>query len=157
MSIKVTENNPEPASPAMAACAAFDDAAAVGDWHMFCHRCAFVDASPVIGTSDAITLKRRFGLAYLGGRAQACGGVYMRARPSVFTPSFVEKLASANAATRFARYPWLERLIDLLQQLDQDQYLDEPKVNKVPVGQRPRQRLYVVPAGGLGSIPGQSA
>ena len=145
MSIDVTENHQAPVCAPANEYPEIDDTAAVGDWHMFQHRCAFVDASPIISVSDAIALKRRFGLAYLGGRAQACGGVYMRARPSVFTPPFVEKLASANAVARFARYPWLERLIDLLQQLDQDQYRSDSQSGNVSVSQRPRQRLHVVP------------
>ena len=157
MSIKVTESNQPPARSLNAADPEFDDTTAAGDWYMFRHRCAFVDASPIISISDTISLKRRFCLAYLGGRAQASGGVYMRSRPSVFTPAFVEKLANSNAKTRFSRYPWLERLINLLQQLDQDQYLGESQGSSLLVGQKPRQRLHVVPTDGLGSVPGTSA
>ncbi len=122
----------------------FDDTAAAGDWGLFRRRCTFVDASPVIDLHDALTLKRRFSLAYLGNRAQAFGGVYMRARPSVFTPAFVERMAAENAEKRFTRYPWLQRLIDLLQQLDQDQYLNAPQATNLIAGQK-RQHLHVVP------------
>ncbi len=125
--------------------AQFDDADAAGDWGLFLRRCKFVDGNPIIETSESMVLKQRFCLAYLGNRAQALGGVYMRARPSVFTPAYVERLAAENAKKRFARYPWLERLIDLLQQLDHDQYVDPSQPASPAVNQQLQQRLRLVP------------
>lgn len=119
-----------------------DDAAAAGDWGLFQRRCAFVAGNALIDARDRVALKRRFCLAYLGHRAQAHGGVYMGARPSVFTPAYVERMAADNASQRFSRYPWLERLIGLLQQLDQDQYVNAPQQGRVTPG--PKRQLHVV-------------
>ncbi len=69
----------------------------------------------------------------------------MRSRPSVFTPPYVERMANENASKRFKRYPWLERLIHLLQQLDQDQYQSTSQQANIVMHQKPPQRLQVVP------------
>lgn len=123
----------------------FDDTAAAGDWALFRSRCAFVDTNGQIDVPSVLALKQRFALAYLGARAQARGGVYMRSHPSVFNTACVEKLGRDNAAARFARYPWLERLLALLQELDQDQYAASPMGNIASLGKQ-RHRLHVVPA-----------
>ncbi|MBC7513920.1 MAG: hypothetical protein H7234_05725 [Herminiimonas sp.] len=123
----------------------FDDADAAGDWGLFRRRCKFIDNNPVIETQESIRLKQHLCLAYLGSRAQTVGGVYMRARPSVFTPAYVERLAAENASRRFARYPWLERLIELLQQLDHDQYADPSQPACVVVNKQLHRRLRLVP------------
>ena len=120
-----------------------NDEAAAGDWGLFQRRCTFVAGNALIDERDRAALKRRFCLAYLGHRAQAHGGVYMGARPSVFTPVYVERMAADNTSRRFARYPWLERLIELLQQLDQDQYTSAPQPGRVAVSLK-RQQLHVV-------------
>ena len=121
----------------------FDDTAAAGDWGLYGRRCRFIAANPAISAADAMVLKRRFALAYLGHRAQVRGGVYLRSRPSVFTPSLIDKLAEENTRARYARYPWLERLTQLLQQLDQDQYAADAQPGARLA--RPRQKLQVVP------------
>jgi hypothetical protein len=139
-----TESNEHSLQADSADFSEIDDERAAGDWGLFQRRCAFVDGSAIIDNHDAAVLKRRFCLAYLGQRAQALGGVYMRLRPSVFTPSFIENLAADNASKRFARYPWLERLIALLQQLDQDQYMTSSLQGNIMSSPRP-QHLYVVP------------
>ena len=123
-----------------------DDAAAAGDWGLFRRRCGYIDANKEIDRESAISLKRRFGLAYLGRRAQLLGGVYMRTRPSVFTPAFVERMAAENAGRRFKRYPWLEKLVQLQQQLDQDQYRTLMQEEAPPAGPGLRRHLHVVPS-----------
>lgn len=123
----------------------FDDADAAGDWGLFLRRCKFIDSNSMVDTQESIKLKQRVCLAYLGSRAQAAGGVFMRARPSVFTPAYVERLAAGNAGRRFARYPWLERLTELLQQIDQDQYADSSQPACVVVNEQLHQRLRLVP------------
>lgn len=125
--------------------AQFEDADAVGDWGLFLRRCKFVDTNPSIDMSESIKLKRCFCLAYLGTRAQAAGGVYMQSRPSVFTPAYVERFAAENTSKRFARYPWLERLIGLLQQLDHDQYVEVSPSACMVVNEHVHQRLRLVP------------
>lgn len=123
----------------------FDDDAAAGDWGLYRRRCTFITTNPAINSADAAGLRRRFGLAYLGHRAQSRGGVYLRLRPSVFTPSLIEKLAEENTRARYARYPWLERLTLLLLQLDQDQYAADAQHGNLAKPLRPRQKLQVVP------------
>ena len=123
----------------------FENAEAAGDWGLFLHRCKCIEADPLIETSQSIKLKQRVCLAYLGSRAQAAGGVYMRARPSVFTAAYVERLTADNANKRFGRYPWLERLIDLLQQLDHDQYIGSTEHARLVVNPLLHQRLRLVP------------
>lgn len=123
----------------------FDDATAAGDWGLFRRRCTFIASNPAIGEVDSTVLKRRFALAYLGQRAQMAGGVYLRSRPSVFTPALIEQLAQENTAARFTRYPWLERLMQLLQQLDSDQYGADTQHGSVVTLSKPRHKLQVVP------------
>lgn len=123
----------------------FNDAAAAGDWGNYRRRCLFIDRSKSMDQSAALDLKRRFARAYLGMRAQAAGGVYMRTRASVLTPAYLEELAGKNMTARFARYPWLERLIQLLLQLEQDQYSYQSEPASMEATTRPRQRLQVVP------------
>ena len=136
--------HPDSAPPVVADPPAFDDAAAAGDWALFQRRCRFASASPIIDAALRTTLKRRFCLAYLGSRAQVHGGVYMRSRPSVFTPAYVERMAADNAARRFERYPWLERLTALLQQLDQEQYQPAVQISGATPLPRTRLRLHIV-------------
>lgn len=140
------ECDADPAQQSPADIPEFDDAAAAGDWDLFRRRCRFVEASTIISTQDALGLKQRFALAYMGTRAQAAGGVYMRLRPSVFTPAFIEQLSSDNSAARFARYPWLERLLHLLQQLDQDQYANAAPHGNIVSFVRRFPKLQSVPA-----------
>lgn len=123
----------------------FDDHAAAGDWGLYLRRCIFIAANPTVKSEDAAVLKRRVALAYLGRRAQVHGGVYLRSRPSVFTPALIEKLSEENSRLRYQRYPWLERLTQLLQQLDQDQYAADAPTSSAAKLPRPRQKLQVVP------------
>ena len=123
----------------------FDDDAAAGDWGLYRRRCTFIDVNPAINSADAAALKCRFALTYLGHRAQLRGGVYLRLRPSVFTPSLIEKLAEENTRARYTRYPWLERLMQLLLQLDQDQYAADSQHGNLAKPSRPRQKLQIVP------------
>ena len=123
----------------------FEDHAAAGDWGLYLRRCMFIAANPAVTPAEAAVLKRRVALAYLGRRAQLHGGVYLRSRPSVFTPALIEKLAEDNSRLRYQRYPWLERLTQLLQQLDQDQYAADAPTSHAAKLSRPRQKLQVVP------------
>ena len=92
-----------------------------GDWH------AYLSASSMIGsaTPDAIdeilTAKRKLALSYLGKRAQAEGAVYSRSEPRILTAQLQQKLAATNQSVRFQRYPWLERLMSLLTEIENAQ------------------------------------
>lgn len=123
-----------------------DDGTAAGDWGLFLRRRSYIEANQGIDAASAIRLKRRFSLAYLGNRAQVQGGVYLRAKPSVFTPAFVERMAADNAGSRYKRYPWLEKLIQLQQQLDQDQYRTLSLESTIMPGAR--RHLHMVPTTG---------
>ncbi len=120
-----------------------DDGAAAGDWGLFQRRRLYIDANQGSDAANTIILKRRFCLTYLGKRAQLQGGVYLRAKPSVFTPGFVERMAAENAGNRYKRYPWLEKLIQLQQQLDQDQYRTLAQESTILPGAR--RHLHMVP------------
>jgi hypothetical protein len=120
-----------------------DDSRAAGDWGLYQRRCGYIDGNKGIERAAALALKRRFSLAYLGGRAQLAGGVYMRTRPSVFAPEFVERMALENASRRYKRYPWLEQLTQLQLQLDQDQYRSAPQQSTILA--TARRHLHVVP------------
>ena len=125
---------------------AVDDSAAAGDWALFRRRCKFIESNSSLDAGYALALKQRFALAYLANRAQVAKGVYLRLRPSVFSPVFIEQLAQDNMKARYARYPWLERLTQLLQQLDSDQYSADAQHASMVATPRPRPALRVVPA-----------
>ena len=145
MRTTITEDAIKPGATQSLDAGQFDDAEAAGDWGLFLQRCRCIETDPLIKTSESIRLKQRVCLAYLGSRAQASGGVYMRARPSVFTAAYVERLTADNASKRFGRYPWLERLIELLHQLDHDQYVGVTEHARLVVNPLLHQRLRLVP------------
>lgn len=65
--------------------------------------------------------QRACALAYLGRRAQLHGGVCSNRHPHIMTPQFIADLASSNRNTRYARYPWLRTLMNLLAEIEQIQ------------------------------------
>jgi hypothetical protein len=65
--------------------------------------------------------RRQCALAYLGRRAQLHGGVCSRTQPRVLTLAFVADMGARNRAERFRRYPWLEKLLNLLAEIDRVQ------------------------------------
>ncbi|GAC1417038.1 MAG: hypothetical protein NVSMB6_19270 [Burkholderiaceae bacterium] len=99
-----------------------DDANAAGNWMIFKRRCAFLDATPVLGVRQNIDAKRHYALAYLGERAQLRGGSFRAAKPTVFTEAVVTSLNKRNTAARYARYPWLAQMMALIAALDEAQY-----------------------------------
>jgi hypothetical protein len=96
-----------------------------GDWNSYLHQIAVrrAQAEPTDDAQDMVSYKRRCALAYLGKRAQLYGGVYSRTRPRVLTPETINELRQNNLQKRYARYPWLEKLLALMAEIEniQDQ------------------------------------
>jgi hypothetical protein len=93
-----------------------------GDWNSYLHQIA--TRAPENLSDDAddlVDYKRRCALAYLGKRAQLHGGVYSRTRPRILTPEMITKLREGNRAKRYARYPWLEKLLALMSEIERIQ------------------------------------
>jgi hypothetical protein len=65
--------------------------------------------------------KRMLALAYLGKRAQLHGGVCSTRHPHIMTPQFVADLEASNKTVRYARYPWLKAMMNLLAEIEQIQ------------------------------------
>ncbi|WP_194721025.1 hypothetical protein [Noviherbaspirillum malthae] len=78
--------------------------------------------------------QRACALAYLGRRAQLHGGVCSNRHPHIMTPQFIADLESSNRAARYARYPWLRTLMNLLAEIEliQDQISTTNVITLVP-------------------------
>lgn len=74
-------------------------------------------------TAEALIYKRQCALAYLGRRAQLYGGVCSKTTPRILTPKMIAELGESNRAKRYLRYPWIEKLLDLMTEIEltQDQ------------------------------------
>jgi|GEM_PF-2171575 hypothetical protein len=93
----------------------FDNAE--GDWQAYVSACDRVNAA-LEGRAEILSSKRACALAYLGRRAQRQGAVYSKSRPRVLTSQAIASLEAANRTQRFKRYPWLERLLTLLAEIE---------------------------------------
>lgn len=93
----------------------FDNAE--GDWHAYLSACDRIDAT-FDAMPDVLSSKRICALAYLGRRAQCQGGVYSKSRPRIFSPQLIASMEAANRTQRFKHYPWLERLLTLLAEIE---------------------------------------
>ena len=91
------------------------------DWRAYLIACREITKNAELDKREILVHKRACALAYLGKRAQNEGGVYSKARVRILTPEFVQLMAKSNTAQRFKRYPWLERLLTLLDEIDQVQ------------------------------------
>ena len=96
-------------------------AALAGDWAAYRHQCAFLETTGTLPVGQSVAARRGHALAYLGRRAQLHGGVFLASRPTVFTEAVVAAMAKRNAATRFARYPWLAEMLALIAALENAQ------------------------------------
>jgi hypothetical protein len=81
-----------------------------------------------------IAYKRACALAYLGRRAQLHGGVCSTRHPHIMTPQFIAELEITNRSIRYARYPWLRSLMNLLAEIEQiqDQISNANVISLVP-------------------------
>jgi len=79
---------------------------------------------------ELLTYKRQCALAYLGKRALLHGGVCSKTAPRILTAQIIEDLSEANRAKRHNRYPCIERLLNLLAEIEliQDQCSIQPSV-----------------------------
>ena len=93
----------------------FDNAE--GDWQAYVSACGKVDAT-FEGVADVLSSKRACALAYLGRRAQRQGAVYSKNRPRILTTQAIASLVAGNRTQRYKRYPWLERLLTLLAEIE---------------------------------------
>jgi len=91
------------------------------DWRAYTIACREISLSVGLDSREMLALKQARALAYLGKRAQNEGGVYSKTRARVLTPEFVQSMSKYNTALRYKRYPWLERLLALLDEIDQVQ------------------------------------
>jgi len=91
-----------------------------GDWQAYCRalkQCASSsDAYEDLALS--VARKREHAFAYLGKRAMLYGGACSRTTPRILTPQFVMMLEKENRIKRYARYPWLEKLMKLLAEIE---------------------------------------
>lgn len=94
-----------------------------GNWHAYQQHIARPpsDKDLIEHFGSVIKYKRMCALAYMGKRAQHHGGVCSNAHPRIFTEKFVAELAEKNKAQRYARYPWLEKLLNLLDEIERIQ------------------------------------
>lgn len=88
--------------------------------------------------SDVIGEKRQHALAYLGRRALINGGICSRTIPRILTSQFVIDLEEANRNKRYARYPWLQRMMVLLAEIEelQDRHATTNIISLVPSRER---------------------
>ncbi|MBV8634987.1 MAG: hypothetical protein JO002_10890 [Burkholderiaceae bacterium] len=134
-----TENNTLAAAPFVKLAGEHDR-----EWDAYLHACREVSKNSMLDRREILAFKQARALAYLGKRAQNEGGVYNKTRMRVLTPEFVQLMAKANTAQRYKRYPWLERLLVLLEEIDQvqDQISLKGKVLSImtlkPAAQVPR-------------------
>ena len=68
-----------------------------------------------------IEYHRACAMAYLGKRAQHRGGICSRTHPRILTAQFVADLGATNRFHRYIRYPWLEKLLNLLAEIERIQ------------------------------------
>ena len=93
-----------------------------GDWdayQRFSNPCC--SKNFVTRHESLIAYRQQCALAYLGKRAQFYGGVCSKMHARIFTPHFILELNAANKAQRFSRYPWLEKLVDLIAEIEREQ------------------------------------
>jgi hypothetical protein len=92
-----------------------------GDWTGYINATSMIQAASPDLLDDPLQAKRQLALNYLGKRAQAEGAVYSRSESRVLTPQLQQKLSSTNQSMRFQRYPWLERMMSLLNEIENAQ------------------------------------
>lgn len=95
-----------------------------GDWKAYLHcivQCKENKTLIIEQYGSIAAYQRACALAYLGRRAQLHGGVCSNRHPHIMTPQFIADLESNNCTARYARYPWLRTLMNLLAEIEQIQ------------------------------------
>jgi hypothetical protein len=107
-----------------------------GDWKAYLNHIAKCDTDKTLidRYGSVVAYKRACSMAYLGKRAQYYGGVCSTRHPHIMTPQFIAELEASNKATRYARYPWLKALMNLLFEIEQiqDQISNTNVISLVP-------------------------
>ncbi len=90
-----------------------------GDWQAYLERMAEwrTGTSRLEDREVLLDYKRQCAFAYLGKRAQKQGGVYSK-RPRVLAPEVIARLEESNRTKRYARYPWIEKLLRLMAEIE---------------------------------------
>lgn len=94
-----------------------------GDWHSYQQHITRPPSDrDVIDYFGSINkYKRMCALAYLGRRAQHHGGVCSKAHPRILSVQFITEMAKNNKTQRYIRYPWLEKLLELMAEIERIQ------------------------------------
>lgn len=107
-----------------------------GDWTAYLHHISMHHDNKNLASryGGLIAYKRHCAMAYLGKRAQVHGGVYSRTQPRTLTPQFIADLEARNKAQRYQHYPWLEKLQNLLAEIEriQDEISGGDVISLVP-------------------------
>lgn len=102
-----------------------------GDWSNYLHQIAASrrSAERPEDAASLLSYQRQCALAYLGKRAQLCGGVCSKT-PTILTPQAVIELGESNRAKRHDLYPWIETLLKLMAEIEhiQDESARAPGV-----------------------------
>lgn len=107
-----------------------------GDWKAYLQSIARSKDDKVIleRYGSMAEYKRACALAYLGKRAQLHGGVCSLRHPHIMTAQMIADLENTNRTVRYARYPWLRALMNLLAEIEQiqDQISSNNVITLVP-------------------------
>jgi hypothetical protein len=90
-----------------------------GDWSTYVEQIASVRGRTELfcNADELVNYKRQCALAYLGRRAQLHGGLCSRT-PRVLSSQLIADLGERNRNKRYARYPWLEKLLKLMAEIE---------------------------------------
>ena len=106
-----------PAETALIAASAAPAGIREGDWQAYQERIAERHHIRFDDKATLIAYERQCAFAYLGKRAQKHGGVYSK-KPRILAPEVVARLEENNRAKRYARYPWIEKLLKLMAEIE---------------------------------------
>ncbi|MEO6351685.1 MAG: hypothetical protein ABI575_01860 [Oxalobacteraceae bacterium] len=104
-----------------------------GDWTSYQQHVArcLSEGDLDVYSGDIIIYKRMCALAYLGRRAQHHGGVCSSVLPRILTAQLIAEMANNNKTQRYVLYPWLEKLMGLLAEIERIQDVISNEQNNV--------------------------
>lgn len=90
-----------------------------GDWQAYLARIADTHSGTRAypDTEALIAFKRQCAFDYLGKRAQKQGGVCSK-KPRILSAEVIARLEESNRTNRYARYPWIEKLLKLMAEIE---------------------------------------
>lgn len=102
-----------------------------GDWQTYLARTVdmYSDTYKFSDLEILAEYKRQCAFDYLGKRAQKQGGVCSK-KPRILSAEVVARLEESNRAKRYARYPWIEKLLKLMAEIErlQEENAGSPNV-----------------------------